>query len=408
MTPANTQPTGFRSRLVLIGVGVTLFAIGQSLLFTIVSPMARATGLSEIQFGLVLTLASLPLVVCAPFWGRKSDAVGRKPIFILGLLGSAVGTTLVALTLQARMSGRISVAGLIAGLLLSRGLYSATASALYPSAGGYIADVTDFSNRAQGMAILGASNSFGAILGPLMVAGLTFAGALFPMYVAAGLTATGALVALKILKEPERHQRAQRASDLKPTDPRLRPFMLMWFCFFLTFSSVQITTGFFIQDRLGVTEPASVVRVASFCLVSMAVVITVVQALVFQVLRIRPLVVLRLCSPAFVVALLTMSQAHSVPALMAGFAILGVAFACATPGISGSASLAVEPHQQGTASGYLAAANTVGAIFGPLTGTAVYRLAPPAVMYAGAALFVVVSIYAFTIAIPVRPAPGTT
>ena len=96
-TPTPPAQSGFRSRLVLIGIGVTLFAIGSSLLFTIVSPMARATGLSEIQFGLVLTLASLPLVVGAPFWGRKSDAIGRKPVFVFGLFGSAVGTALVAL-----------------------------------------------------------------------------------------------------------------------------------------------------------------------------------------------------------------------------------------------------------------------------------------------------------------------
>ena len=87
-TPPPGQP-GFRSRLMLIGAGVTLFAIGQSLIFTIVSPLARTTGLSEVQFGLILTLASLPLVFGAPYWGRKSDQVGRKPVFSVGLFGSA-------------------------------------------------------------------------------------------------------------------------------------------------------------------------------------------------------------------------------------------------------------------------------------------------------------------------------
>jgi MFS family permease len=352
---------GFRSRLVLIGAGVTLFAIGQSLLFTIVSPMARSTGLSEIQFGLVLTIASLPLVVGAPFWGRKSDVVGRKPIFVFGLFGSAVGTVLVALTLQARLAGWISVGGLVAGLIASRSLYSATASALYPSAGGYIADVTDFRTRGQGMAILGASNSFGAVLGPLMAAGLTFAGALFPMYVAAGLSMLGAVVAMKVLKEPERHRAAQAAVDLKPSDRRLRPYMVMWFVFFLTFSATQITTAFFIQDRLGIAEPAQVVRAASFCLGSMAIVITVVTALVLQVFHVRSHILLRLCGPAFMTALLTMASAHSLAHLMVGFAILG-----------------------------------------PLTGTSLYRLAPTAVMYAGTALFAVMTLYAFTIEVPAR------
>ena len=137
----------------------------------------------------------------------------------------------------------------------------------------------------------------------------------------------------------------------------------------------------------------------------MAVVITVMQGLVLQMLHVRPLVLLRCCGPVFAVALLTMAQAHTIPVLVAGFVILGLAFACASPGINGSASLAVEPHQQGAASGYLAAATTVGAIFGPLAGTSVYRIAPPAVLYAGAALFLGVSLYAFTIAPPPARTP---
>jgi MFS family permease len=392
----------FRSRLVLIGVGITLFAIGQSLVFVIVSPLARATGLTELQFGLVLTCASLPLVAGAPFWGRKSDQVGRKPVFVIGLLGSAIGTALVALVLQARLAGWLSVGGLIVALLAARAFYAMTGSAIYPAAGGYIADVTDFKSRGQGMAILGASNSLGAVIGPLMVAALSFAGPLMPMYVAAGIMIVGGILGIVYLKEPERHQVSTRSSDLKATDPRLRPYLIMWLAFFLTFSSVQIITGFFIQDRLGITEPRAVVRTASICLMSLAIVITVVQAAVFQAFRIPPHLQLRACGPAFVAALLLMASATTTVQLVAGFAVLGVSFACATPGINGSASLAVDPHQQGAASGYLAASNTVGAILGPLVGTSTYKIAPNATMLAGAALFTAISVYAFTIRMPQR------
>jgi MFS family permease len=86
--------------------------------------------------------------------------------------------------------------------------------------------------------------------------------------------------------------------------------------------------------------------------------------------------------------------------LMTGFGILGLAFSFATPGINGSASLAVEPHEQGTAAGYLSAANTSGAILGPLAGTALFKIAPNAPMLIGASLMVVMSIFAFTIPAP--------
>jgi MFS family permease len=85
---------------------------------------------------------------------------------------------------------------------------------------------------------------------------------------------------------------------------------------------------------------------------------------------------------------------------MIAFGILGVAFSCATPGINGSASLTVEPHEQGVAAGYLSAANTVGAILGPLLGTAIYKIQPNAPMLFGATLFVVISIYALFIPDP--------
>jgi len=90
---------GFNKRFLLAG-GVMIFAIGQSLLFIIVAPMARSIGLTEQQFGLAFAIANLTLIFAAPFWGRKSDVLGRKPVFIVGLFGSAVGTLLMTLTLS--------------------------------------------------------------------------------------------------------------------------------------------------------------------------------------------------------------------------------------------------------------------------------------------------------------------
>ena len=141
-------------------------------------------------------------------------------------------------------------------------------------------------------------------------------------------------------------------------------------------------------------------RVASIMLACMAVVITLVQGVLFQIIKISPQILLYLCGPAMAAGLFTMAFAPSLVVLGIGFGILGGAFACATPGINGSASLKMEPHEQGAAAGYLAAANTAGAILGPVLGTSLYKLQPNAPMLIGGILMVFISFYSLTIPAP--------
>ncbi len=380
--------------------GMTLYAIGQSLVFIIVAPLARSTGLTEFEFGLVFSIANLSLLIGAPFWGKKSDVIGRKPVFVIGLFGSAIGTTLVALSIQGAINGWYSTTWLIVLMISARAIYGLTVSGIYPAVVGYIADVTSVHTRSRGLARMGAANSLGSVLGPALGAGLASLGILFPMYAAASLAFLGGLWALFFLPEPAREPVKRKSSGLKITDPVLRPFIFIWICFFVVFISLQFITAFYIQDRFGITGQAAIVRTAGLALIIMSGVIIVLQSFVLQVWHIAPKILLRMCPPFFVIALIIMAWAPSISMLMAGFAVLGISFACASPGINGSASLCVEPRQQGAAAGYLSAANIVGVILGPIVGTALYRIQPNAPMIAGAVLLSLASLVAFSIKVP--------
>jgi MFS family permease len=395
----------------LLAAGVVIFAIGQSLLFIVVAPMARSIGFTELEFGLAFSLANVSLIFAGPFWGKKSDVIGRKPVFIIGLFGSAVGTLAMALTLRHGMS--LASAGTVAGVSLlamvfgSRFIYGLTASAIYPSASGYIADVTGWGDRAKGMALVGSANALGSILGPAIGGGLAFMGVLFPMYAAVVLSFCAALAAIIWLVEPEEHKIRKANKDtakpaLKFTDPRLRPYMVMWAPFFIIFISLNFVTAFYIQDRFGITELDAVMRTASIMLACMAVIITLVQGVLFQMIRLSPHLLMLLAGPLFATGVFAMALAPNLIVLGIGFAILGGAFACATPGINGCASLKMEAHEQGAAAGYLAAANTSGAILGPLVGSALYQIQPNAPMLAGGVLMTIISVYALTIPPPVQ------
>jgi MFS family permease len=220
------------------------------------------------------------------------------------------------------------------------------------------------------------------------------------MYTIAVIALLGGIWAAVYLKEPVRHQLSQPTANLKFTDRRLRPFLIMWSCFFLVFISLNVVTAFYIRDKFGVSGPREIAQTASIALVTMAAVITTVQIGVFQLFKPSPNTLIRLFGPLFCVALLTIALAETLTVMFIGYGIIGLAFACATPGIHGGVSLCVEQNEQGIAAGFLAAATTVGPILGPIAGPAVFTIAPNAPMFIGAAIFSVLSLYAFTVKIP--------
>lgn len=388
--------TGLRDKLIL-AAGVTLFAIGQSLLFIIIAPLVPATGISEVEFGLIFGVANIPLIFAAPLWGRLSDRHGRKPVFLVGLLGSAVGTLLMALSLRYGLAPEASVGLVMVLLFLSRVFYSSTASAIYPSSQAYMADVTERHQRSQGMALIGGANSLGSMLGPAIGGGLAFLGLLYPMYAAAGIMFAGTIWAWFKLREPARHSEHPAIPTLKFGDRRLIPFMIVWAVFFLVFISLQFVTAFYIRDKFGYTDPKDMSQIASVALFCMAIVITVTQGGIMQVWKVHPRTALRLCGPCFVIALLAIAYAPNIYLMILGYSFIGISFSFATPGINGGASLAVEPHEQGTAAGLLAASNTIGPILGPAVGPMLYQIAPNAPMLIGAGIFTLLSIYVMTI-----------
>ena len=106
----------FTQSLLLAAVGVT--ALGQTLVFTLLPSLGRATGLAEIQVGLIISCSSLAFALASPVWGYLSELYGRRPILIIGLSGYATGTLLFALVFQAGLAGWVS-GGVLVALLVA-------------------------------------------------------------------------------------------------------------------------------------------------------------------------------------------------------------------------------------------------------------------------------------------------
>ena len=100
---------------------LAMFAIGtgQTLFIAVLPPYARGLGLSEVQVGFIFSLSALGWMVMSPFWGKKSDFIGRKSIIILGLVVYAIATILMGIEFRLNELGYINLTTLFGLLILT-------------------------------------------------------------------------------------------------------------------------------------------------------------------------------------------------------------------------------------------------------------------------------------------------
>lgn len=102
----------------------------------------------------LLAIYSLSQFVFAPLWGKLSDRVGRRPVILIGLLGSSFGFALFGLVTTYPL---YLVSRLIAGIFTG---------ATLPTSRAYIADITPPQDRARRFGLLGAAFGIGFTFGP--------------------------------------------------------------------------------------------------------------------------------------------------------------------------------------------------------------------------------------------------
>ena len=155
--------------------------------------------------GLLMASFSAMQFLFAPIWGRISDRIGRRPILILGLLGSTVFYGMFGFATSLGKEGIFLGIGALSWLFITR-IGAGIAGATIPTAQAYMADITGPKERGKGMALIGAAFGIGFTFGPLIGAAFVSAetGATpsaAPGYVACVLSGIAALLSIFLLPE---------------------------------------------------------------------------------------------------------------------------------------------------------------------------------------------------------------
>lgn len=164
--------------------------IGFGIVLPLLPRYARDFGASGTTIGLLVASFSLAQLVMAPIMGRLSDRIGRRPVLLISLFGTALGSLLTGL------AGSVGL--LFVGRILD-GASGASVSVAQASA----ADLAAPQDRARLMGLLGAAFGVGFVAGPALGALGSLSGPHVPFFIAAALSFANALVALKRL--PETH-----------------------------------------------------------------------------------------------------------------------------------------------------------------------------------------------------------
>ncbi|MEM1066336.1 MAG: MFS transporter, partial [Pseudomonadota bacterium] len=361
--------TDAKAPMIVLLAGLALMSMGQTVLFAIFGPLGRDMGLSELMIGGVISLSAIAVVVASPWWGRQSDRIGRKPVFVISALGLGLATLAFTAALEAGRAGWVTGLAAFALLAGTRMIYGLGVTGIQPAAAGWVADTTTAQERTGGMAMIGAAFGIGSILGPTLAWLLSGFDLLLPLYVIAvgGLIVAG--FAWRFL--PETRQQTERPTvSLSPLDPRLTATLATVVCVFSVIAGLQQTLAFYVQDIGQLTNVETARRVGqAFALLAAVLFATQILVAVRKPKPKRILLLGLILGAAGAAVLLALP---TPPSILIAHAVLGLGMGLAVPGLQGLASIAVGEDEQGTVGGLVAAAMAGGFALGPLLGTALY------------------------------------
>lgn len=384
---------------ILLVVFIDLF--GLSLVIPLLPGYVTMFGVAETTGGLLFASYAFMQMIGAPVLGRLSDQYGRRPVLIFSITGTAIGFILMGLA--------TSVLPSLALLFAARVIAGASGGNL-SVAQAYIADVTDTTNRAKGLGLIGATFGLGFIFGPATGGILSeLVDASFPAYVAAALCVANLLLVLFWLPESlTPAARAARREGFGGSGPEFsiaalasalrRPFvgslLVTRAGFMMAGALVQTVSGFYMISKFQLT-PSEIAYVLTYVGVLSVIVQGVVVGRVTA--RVREDVLIVGCVALMAGAMLGWALAPSLWLFNLNQVPMAISLGLLSTLMSSTLSKSVRPHEVGGMLGLGASIDSAMRAVSPIIGGYILEQYGPSAPGAfGSIVMLVVFGYAFT------------
>ncbi len=374
-----------RRSLLTIFVIVFIDLLGFGLILPLLPFYAEQYGASATLIGLLVAAYAAAQFIGAPILGRMSDRFGRRPVLLVSLAGTFVGFLILgfAPALGTLLAGwwkpgdPALASGLTLAIMFASRFLDGMTGGNISVAQAYITDVTDASNRARGLGLIGAAFGLGFIIGPAVGGTLSVFGFAVPALVAAGLSFLNLLAVFAWLPESLTIERREAmAARVKPPftlgamlqalrRPRVGPLLHIRLFFGLASSMFQTIFALFAQSRLGLTAQST-----GYVLAYVGILAVLVQGVGVGWLskRYAERWIILVATGVLAVSLLAWAFVPSVAMLLVVLTPLAAATGTLNTVLSSALSKAVYPEEVGGALGLAASLESLTRVVSPSAG----------------------------------------
>ncbi|MDX2142257.1 MAG: MFS transporter [Rhodospirillaceae bacterium] len=353
--------------------------LGVTLVIPLFPFFAYRVGAGADSITAIMAVYAAGQFIAAPFWGKVSDSIGRKPVFLISTIGGILSYVMLGFAESMEM------------LLASRaigGLMAGNVAVAFAS----MSDLTSDQNRAKGMGLIGGAFNLGFIAGPALgglLAGNDAATAnLFLIaLVAGGLNAVAFFATLFFLPEtlpPEKRKKALALVTPAPhipgtplaggfkgiwTKPALAMLVGLSFVYVAAGSMLDTTFALYANQALGYGP-----RDIGFLFSYMGVVGGIVQ-----IATIGPLVkrlgdarIVKFGVLFYAAGLVILIVTEALPLVLVAMTCVSIGNSLFMPGTSSLVSRLAHESERGMVLGVYQAASNLGRVLTPLVSGLIF------------------------------------
>jgi DHA1 family tetracycline resistance protein-like MFS transporter len=388
-TPSAAQPVEDRRALFTLLAVVYINIAGFGVLIPLLPFYGKSFHVSPAQVALLFAAYSFGNIFAEPFWGKMSDRIGRRPVLLLTIFGSAMAYLSLAFCHDFWLACAIRMLG---------GVLAGNISTIQ----GYIADITPPERRAARLGFLGAAFGLGFITGP-WIGGMLARPELGtlgfrPPFLAsmAFCLAAGVCVALFV-----RESRVHKHSDAPPQGrfaqigaaarhPIISRTIAVNFIAVAAFSGVESIFGIWVGPRYG-WGPLQV----GWCFGGMGIVAVLIQSVITGRLarRFGEGTVLTLGLLLLAAGLAAQPFAHHWPSAVINMLLVVLGQSLAFPNVAAMISHSTAPDRQGAMLGLNLAGGALARVIGPLIAGPLFVALGPSSPFISSALITLPGVF---------------